>query len=118
MLAVAEAAVERRYEPGAVVIDAGERSTGFYILAEGDVDVETPDRAHRSLAAPNFFGELAMISGGERTATVTARTAITAFVVERSVVAGLLAEDPMARELIAGLGATRPRSPRSAAPRG
>jgi CRP-like cAMP-binding protein len=62
------------------------------------------------LAAPNFFGELSLLSGGARTATVTARQPVTVFAVDRSVVAGLLAEDPMARELMLGLEATRPRS--------
>jgi CRP-like cAMP-binding protein len=108
-------ATETRYQPGEVLFHAGERATSFYILAEGEVDVETPDRAHRVLAAPNFFGELSLISGGERAATVTARSAVAVFVVERSVVAGLLAEDPMARELIAGLRATRPGTLRSPA---
>jgi diacylglycerol O-acyltransferase / wax synthase len=115
VLAIADAATETRYQPGEVVIRAGEHSTSLYILSEGEVDVETPDRVHRVLAAPNFFGELSLISGGERAATVRARTAVAVFVVERSVVAGLLAEDPMARELIAGLRATRPGSLRSPA---
>jgi diacylglycerol O-acyltransferase / wax synthase len=115
VLAIADAATETRYQPGEVLFHAGERATSFYILSEGEVDVETPDREHRVLAAPNFFGELSLISGGERAATVTARSAVTVFVVERSVVARLLAEDPMARELIAGLRTTRPGSLRSPA---
>ncbi len=61
--------------------------------------------------APTF----AEISGGVRTATVTARTAVTDFVVEDSVVSGLLAEDPMAGELLMGLSATRAPSPQSLA---
>jgi hypothetical protein len=46
---------------------------------------------------------------------VTARTAVIVFVVEDSVVSGLLPEDPMAGELLMGLSATRAPSPPSLA---
>ncbi len=105
--AVAEAAVETRYEPGEVLVRAGDRSTTLFLLSEGEVEVALADGSDRVLAAPNFFGELALMSGAARTATVTARTPVAALVVERAVVADHLAADPIARELLAGLRATR-----------
>ncbi len=110
VVAIAEAATERRHEAGEVLFHAGDPAGSLYILRDGEVDVDTPGGAHRVLAAPNFFGELSLLSGGARTATVTARTPVTVFAVDHSVVADLLAEDPMARELLIGLEATRPRS--------
>jgi hypothetical protein len=109
VVAIARAATERRHEAGRVLFHAGDPAGSLYILWDGEVDVDTPDGAHRVLAAPNFFGELSLLSGGARTATVTARSPVTVFAVDRSVVAGLLAEDPMARELILALAGDRPR---------
>ena len=63
----------RRYEPGDVVIQAGEAGGGYYVIREGLADVTLPDgRYIRTLGPGDGFGELALIFGVPRTATVTA----------------------------------------------
>ena len=63
----------RRYEPGDVVIQAGERGGGYYLIREGQADVTLPDGRHvRTLGPGDGFGELSLIFGVPRTATVTA----------------------------------------------
>ncbi|MEA2660704.1 MAG: putative peptide zinc metalloprotease protein [Chloroflexota bacterium] len=63
----------RRYEPGEVVIQSGERGGGYYLIREGTASVSLPDgRTVRTLGPGDGFGELALIFGVPRTATVTA----------------------------------------------
>jgi CRP-like cAMP-binding protein/Zn-dependent protease len=63
----------RRFEPGATVIQAGESGGGYYIVREGQADVTLPDgRYVRTLGPGDGFGELSLIFGIPRTATVTA----------------------------------------------
>jgi CRP-like cAMP-binding protein len=42
----------------------------FFVIVEGTVEVERDGRHLRTLEAGDFFGEIALIDGGPRTATV------------------------------------------------
>lgn len=79
------AAVRRRVVPaGTVIFREGERSTSVYILVRGSASttkrlglavrdpVETPkQKVLVHLAAPQFFGEVGLLSDLERSATIT-----------------------------------------------
>ena len=66
---------ERVHEPGISVVHEGQMSgVGFFIIAEGDATVNAGGREIGTLGAGDYFGELALISEGERAATVSART--------------------------------------------
>ena len=63
----------RRYAAGDIVIQAGESGGGYYVIREGSADVTLPDgRYVRTLGPGDGFGELALIFGVARTATVSA----------------------------------------------
>jgi CRP-like cAMP-binding protein/Zn-dependent protease len=63
----------RRFEPGDVVIQAGEAGGGYYLIREGQADVHLPNGQYvRTLGSGDGFGELSLIFGVPRTATVTA----------------------------------------------
>jgi CRP-like cAMP-binding protein len=51
----------------------GEGSSGysFFILTQGSAAVTTSDGAHADLGPGDFFGEIAILGDGRRTATVT-----------------------------------------------
>src|SRR5207245_6968825 len=52
----------RRYEPGDVVVQAGESGGGYHVIREGQADVTLPDgRYVRTLGPGDGFGELALI---------------------------------------------------------
>ena len=81
----------RRYEPGDVVVQAGEGGGGYYVIREGEADVTLPDgRYIRTLGPGDGFGELSLIFGVPRTATVTAKGPLTVGVMGRPDFAALV----------------------------
>ena len=68
---------ERRLAPGMSVVREGTMSgIGFFIISEGDATVTVGGKKVATLGPGDHFGELAMISESERTATVTAETQV------------------------------------------
>jgi CRP-like cAMP-binding protein len=66
---------ERRFKPGTSIVRQNEMSgIGFFIITEGEASVIVDGREVARLGAGEHFGELALISEGVRTATVTAVT--------------------------------------------
>ena len=68
----------RRFESGDRIIQQGEPGDSFYVICEGRVSVlrEDDGLAHpvAALEAGEFFGEVALLAGGPRTASVYALT--------------------------------------------
>jgi ABC-type lipoprotein export system ATPase subunit len=65
------------YQPGAVIVRQGDEADLFYIITKGVVDVlvQQPGGAEvkvASLQSGQYFGEIALMRGGTRTATVRA----------------------------------------------
>jgi len=89
--AIAARLQARRYEAGDVVVQAGEAGGGYYLIREGAADVTLPDgRFVRTLGPGDGFGELALIYGVPRTATVTAKGTLAVGVLGRSDFAALV----------------------------
>jgi CRP-like cAMP-binding protein len=77
--------------PRYTVIRRGEHPDAMYFIHEGQLIVRHKDR-RVVLSAGSFFGEMALLDGGPRTATVTATTSITLYALTEWVFRGLLAE--------------------------
>ena len=101
---VAETATHMRiltFPPGAVVIREGERSDRFFVIAKGEAVVvqSGPNGAERTLNtlhAGDYFGEVGILSGHKRNATVRAKTSLEV----------LALEDDAFRKLVANSQAT------------
>jgi CRP-like cAMP-binding protein len=65
---------ERVYDAGAPVTTRGGTGAGFFVIAEGEAIVGSPDRPTARLGRHDFFGEVALIDGGRRSADITAAT--------------------------------------------
>jgi CRP-like cAMP-binding protein len=88
-----------------VVLREGERSTDFYLVDRGVVEVTTvgPNGTSMALATLQrgaFFGEVAMLTGMPRTATVTALTDTSVVRFDKSDIDAMLDRDPVAKRLL------------------
>ncbi|MFL6108638.1 MAG: cyclic nucleotide-binding domain-containing protein [Marmoricola sp.] len=66
----------------------------FVVIIEGAADVVKGDEVVNSLGAGDFFGEIAVLSGGPRTASVVASTSVHALVIEGHAFRRLLEDAP------------------------
>ena len=76
LLWVLRTARAESFPPGTIIIREGERGGDFYLLTEGSVKVTVDGTEVATLGAGSYFGEIALIDGGLRTATITAATAV------------------------------------------
>ena len=62
----------REFSEGEVVIQEGSGGAAFYIIESGEVKVLIGGKERARLKPGDFFGEIALIDEGTRTATITA----------------------------------------------
>ena len=75
----------------------------FMIIAEGEATVRRNGRLVATLGPGDFFGELAVIAGVPRTATVTAESPMVVEALNRREFSSLLDESPkLARKILVG----------------
>jgi CRP-like cAMP-binding protein len=65
------------YEAGRSVVTEGEGAVGFFVIEEGTAKASVANEQVRTLGPGDYFGEIALLSGAPRTATVTAETDLT-----------------------------------------
>ena len=65
---------EQRYSAGATIVKAGAGGHGLYIIREGNVAVIRDGHRVATMGPGQFFGEIAVLDGGPRTADVQAES--------------------------------------------
>jgi putative ABC transport system ATP-binding protein len=73
---VADKMSKRHYAAGETIIRKGDPGTEFFLVSDGEVEVIRDDHEIARLGPSDFFGEVALISGEPRNATVVAQTAV------------------------------------------
>ena len=101
---------------GSVIARQGQLGQEFFVIAEGRVSVAMPDGSAATLGPGSFFGEMALLDGGPRVATVTAATPVVLLVVDRRSFASLLRETPSVTEKMLTELARRLRAVETASP--
>ena len=69
---IARAFKELNYESGDFIVRKGERGIGFYLIADGTVEVRSDGRVLSKLGPGQFFGEMSLLDGQPRIADVVA----------------------------------------------
>lgn len=89
--------------PGSSVFEEADPPDYFYILEEGSVEVIGGGNFLRALEAPDFFGEVGLVTGERRSASIRTRTAVTLLRLSRDRFVPLVMEDPVSRRVAEGL---------------
>ena len=76
---IADSFKERKYSAGDTIAGEGQGGAGFFVIAEGTARVTVHGDDRGTLGPGNYFGEIALIDEGARTATVTAETDMTCY---------------------------------------
>jgi CRP-like cAMP-binding protein len=75
---------EERFMEGANVVREGDPGDAFYVILEGEAKVVAPSgRVVNRLLPGEYFGEISLLDGGPRTATVVAETPLTTLTLSR-----------------------------------
>jgi len=64
----------RKFPAGSQVVVEDRKGVGFFIITDGKAAVSIGDRVLHMIGPGDYFGEMALIDGDRRTATVTADT--------------------------------------------
>jgi pyruvate,water dikinase len=72
--AVAALATKRVFAPGETVVKEGSEAAAFYLIDAGTATVTVQGAFKRTLGPGDYFGEIALLDQGVRSATVTADT--------------------------------------------
>jgi voltage-gated potassium channel len=83
-----------RVSAGEVLTTQGDHGREFMIIESGTAVVRRNDRKVATMGPGDFFGELAMLAGVTRTATVVAQTEMVIDVLSPREFASLLADNP------------------------
>ncbi|HET9323650.1 MAG TPA: cyclic nucleotide-binding domain-containing protein [Gaiellaceae bacterium] len=68
----------REFSAGQEIAREGESGVGFFVIEEGNAKVSVHGAERRRLGPGDYFGEIALIAQGARTATVTAESDLSA----------------------------------------
>ena len=63
---------QRVFDAGSTVADEGRTGAGFFVIESGEASVSVRGSEHGKLGPGDYFGEIALIDDGARSATVTA----------------------------------------------
>jgi len=102
------------FPPGAVVMRQGEPSDRFYVIAKGEAVVvhREPDGSERTLNtihAGDFFGEVGILTGHARNATVRAKTSLEVLALDADGLRTLMSSSQKTSDDVARVAKSRER---------
>jgi small-conductance mechanosensitive channel/CRP-like cAMP-binding protein len=108
---LADELVYTPFAAGEAITREGDRDDGLYMLVEGEAIVQIGSGKERRdvarLAAGQFFGEMSLMTGEARTASVVAATDLICYRVDKPAFEHILRETPSVADQIAEVLATR-----------
>jgi CRP/FNR family transcriptional regulator, cyclic AMP receptor protein len=88
---------DETFPVGAILVREGDPGESLIVIKRGSATVEQGGATLRTLGAGDFLGEISLIDGRPRTATVTADEPIEALVIDRAGFTRLMDEFPVIR---------------------
>lgn len=86
---------QTRFATGTAIVTAGEAGTDFYVILDGTASILRPHGFRPITIGPGAcFGEMSLIDGGERTATVVADTDVFCLRLSRAPFLKMLKSEP------------------------
>jgi CRP/FNR family transcriptional regulator, cyclic AMP receptor protein len=71
------------FAAGSSFVEEGLQGADFYLILEGQARLQVPKKEPRTIGPGESLGEISVLDGGPRTATVTAETRVLAFRIGR-----------------------------------
>jgi CRP-like cAMP-binding protein len=91
---VADLADVARYMAGATLVKQGVVGDSFYVVLTGQAKVIANKRTLNRLLPGDHFGEISLLDGGPRSASVVAETEMTLVIITQKDFLAMLAKDP------------------------
>ena len=91
---VASQATMVRHDPGKEITEEGGGGIGFHLITDGTASVTVHGVRRADLGPGEYFGEISLIDGKPRSATVTAETPLTTVSLVSWVFTPILDEEP------------------------
>jgi CRP/FNR family cyclic AMP-dependent transcriptional regulator len=99
---------------GHSIVREGDPGDSFYVMLTGQATVTMNGRFLKRLIPGDYFGEIALLDGGPRTATVASETPVTLMILRRPAFIRAVRDDPgLAKHLLAELGRMLRRNTKS-----
>ena len=70
---------DRTFKAGQDITSEGGGGAGFFVIEDGEAVVSVGGEERRTLGPGDYFGEVALIDEGSRSATITAKTEVQAY---------------------------------------
>ena len=104
------------YMAGASLVKQGAEGEGFFVILEGLAKVVVGGRTINRLMPGDYFGEVSLLDGGVRTASVVSETPMKVLLIERSRFLKMLRDEgAIAVSLLEGMARAIRRTDRSLA---
>ncbi|HUF58752.1 MAG TPA: cyclic nucleotide-binding domain-containing protein [Actinomycetota bacterium] len=91
---IAEVGKQVHFDAGKVVAQQDGGAAGFHLIMDGEVSVDVDGHERARLGSGNYFGEMSLLDGKPRSATVKAEEPTTTFALTSWQFLPLLAEYP------------------------
>jgi CRP/FNR family transcriptional regulator, cyclic AMP receptor protein len=91
---LARSATEDSYDAGSLIVQEGGRTETLFVILEGRARFERDGRKVGTRGAGDFFGEISMIDGRRRAASVIAETPMRCLVLYHDSLRKIAMEDP------------------------
>jgi CRP-like cAMP-binding protein len=112
--AVTELAEVARFMAGVAIVKQGVIGDSFYVVLTGQAKVVASGRTLNRLLPGNHFGEISLLDGGPRTASVVSETEMTLVMITQRDFLAMLAKNPdISISLLEGMARSVRRMDRS-----